>query len=342
MSNKTKKRLIIVLSVILLLVVGSYVGINLYLDSLLDKMDTETAEPISTARAEISIEVIEKVKERNVVNIALFGADNDGVGYYSTEDRSDAMKIVSLDYDNKQIKITSVERDVVAYFPGSYQGYGHYNWAYWYGGPTLAVQTLNYNLDLDITRYVTFSFDALKRLVDLVGGIDVRLSGAEYSVLSGYAMTYQGDNVYTLYGNAALAYCRIRKLDSDFSRMDRQNNAIKAVVSKLKDQSIPDLMNIVSELMPYISTNLTKQEIKSYLVNLLTFDLSDIQTYKAPEGEYNDICSCPGLGGYLVRSYSGMVKQVHAFIYDDDNYEPSQTVMENEERTYNTYGPFTK
>ncbi len=343
MKDRTKKVLIVVLSVLLLLIGGGYIGVNFYLDSLLDKLDTESAESISIEQAEISIEVLEKQKERKVVNIALFGADNDGApGLYGTEDRSDAMKIVSLDYDSKEIKITSVERDVVAYFPGNYQGYGHYNWAYWYGGPTLAIQTLNYNLDLDITRYATFSFDALRRLVDLIGGIQIELSGAEYNVLSSYSLSYEGEGVYTLYGNAALAYCRIRKIDSDFSRMDRQNNAIKAVVSKLKDQSIPDLMNIVAEMMPFISTNLSKQEIKSYLVAVLGFDLGNIKTYKAPEGEYNDICRCPGMGGYLVRSYSNMVRQVHAFIYEDTNYEPSQTVMENEKRTYEIYGPFVE
>ena len=83
-------------------------------------------------------------------------------------------------------------------------------------------------------------------------------------------------------------------------------------------------------------------EIKDYITDVLKFDLSNIETYKEPSGEYNDIQSCPGLGGYIVRSYSGMVINLHKNIYEVEDYTPSQTVLENEERTYNKYGKFTK
>lgn len=342
--HKKKRNIIIILSIIVALIVAIFVGINIYVDSLIDKTNKEDVEVIEIGDAEIAEEVIEQSKAHNVVNIALFGADNSGVGDYSSENRSDAMKIISLDYDLKKIKITSVERDVVAYFPGNYQDYGHYNWAYWFGGPTLAVQTLNYNLDLDITRYVTFSFDALKKTIDLLGGVSINVSNAEINWISQFTSNYKylGDGIYTLYGDSALVYCRIRSLDSDFVRMNRQNNVINALMKKLKDKSVLELMDIFSQILPYISTNLTKTEIKSYLVDVLSFNLSEISTYKAPEGEYNDICPCPKLGGYLVRSYSNMAIQVHNFIYEDENYMPSETVMENEKRTYERFGPFTK
>ena len=101
-------------------------------------------------------------------------------------------------------------------------------------------------------------------------------------------------------------------------------------------------MEIVNDMLPYITTNLTNSEIKEYLVSLLSFDLTNIETYKEPSGEYDDIMRCPGLGGYLVRSYSDMVRHLHANIYGDEDYQPSQTVMDNEEKTYKTYGEFKK
>ena len=329
-----KKKLIILLSIIILLIVSIFIGLNIYVDSIISRV--EEGETIHTEDAEIAQEVLEREEVKDIENIALFGVDNSGAKY--NEERSDAMKIISLNKTDKTIAITSVERDVVVYIPGEYQKYGHFNWAYWFGGPKLAVQTLNYNLDLDITKYVTFTFGAVEDLVDLLGGIDVELTGNEAATvgIGSYAGTY------TLNGKQALSYSRIRKLDSDFTRMERQNYVIQAVMNKLKNQDILTIMNIVNEMLPNINTNLTVNEIKDYITSLLTYDLGNIEQYKEPSGEYNDIQNCPGLGGYIVRSYSGMVENLHKNIYKVDSYEVSQRVKDNEERIYSTYGEFTK
>ena len=316
-----KKKLIILLSIIILLIVSIFIGLNIYVDSIISRV--EEGETIHTEDAEIAQEVLEREEVKDIENIALFGVDNSGAKY--NEERSDAMKIISLNKTDKTIAITSVERDVVVYIPGDYQKYGHFNWAYWFGGPKLAVQTLNYNLDLDITKYVTFTFGAVEDLVDLLGGIDVELTGNEAATvgIGSYAGTY------TLNGKQALSYSRIRKLDSDFTRMERQNYVIQAVMNKLKNQDILTIMNIVNE-------------IKDYITSLLSYDLGNIEQYKEPSGEYDDIQTCPGLGGYIVRSYSGMVENLHKNIYKVDSYEVSQRVKDNEERIYSTYGEFTK
>lgn len=329
-----KKKLIILLSIIILLIVSIFIGLNIYVDSIISRV--EEGETIHTEDAEIAQEVLEREEVKDIENIALFGVDNSGAKY--NEERSDAMKIISLNKNDKTIAITSVERDVVVYIPGDYQKYGHFNWAYWFGGPKLAVQTLNYNLDLDITKYVTFTFGAVEDLVDLLGGIDVELTGNEAATvgIGSYAGTY------TLNGKQALSYSRIRKLDSDFTRMERQNYVIQAVMNKLKNQDILTIMNIVNEMLPSINTNLTVNEIKDYITSLLSYDLGNIEQYKEPSGEYNDIETCPGLGGYIVRSYSGMVENLHKNIYKVDSYEVSQRVKDNEERIYSTYGEFTK
>ena len=272
-----KKKLIILLSIIILLIVSIFIGLNIYVDSIISRV--EEGETIHTEDAEIAQEVLEREEVKDIENIALFGVDNSGAKY--NEERSDAMKIISLNKTDKTIAITSVERDVVVYIPGDYQKYGHFNWAYWFGGPKLAVQTLNYNLDLDITKYVTFTFGAVEDLVDLLGGIDVELTGNEAATvgIGSYAGTY------TLNGKQALSYSRIRKLDSDFTRMERQNYVIQAVMNKLKNQDILTIMNIVNEMLPSINTNLTVNEIKDYITSLLRYDLGNIEKYKKPSGE---------------------------------------------------------
>lgn len=347
MKKVIKVLVIILLSLLVIAGIG-YVGFNLYFNSLMK--DVVTGEKIEVEDASIDKEVEEALKERKVVNFALFGCDSSkGDNSYSSE-RSDAIKIVSLDYDNKTIKISNLERDVVVYAPGDYQGYLHFNWAYWYGGPTLAVQTINHNLDMDITKYVTITFGVLEDIVDAVGGIDISLTATEAAAFNGLIHTnsvmsiHAVEGVNHLDGYNAMRYTRLRYSDSDFVRVERQNNVIKAVISKLKNEDIKTIMNVVNKVLPNISTNLETNEIKNYLVDLLTsFDLKNIDTNTEPNGEYNDICTCPSLGGYLVRSYSDMATHLHKFIYGEDvNYKPSETLLQTEKNTYSKYGNFYK
>ena len=329
MKNRTKKILIVILS-ILIVISGGYLAINLYADSLLNKMNR--GEVIKKEDANINEDIVKVKEAHKVFNFVLFGLDSENSQDTGASERSDAMKVISLDYTDKKIKIYSVERDVVAYFPGNYNGYGHYNWAYWFGGPTLAIQTLNYNLDLDITNYVSISFAGLENVVNEVGGVDIYLTNAEASVLGLYA----GNN--HLSGSQALAYCRIRSIDSDYSRMERQNAVIQAIVSKFSSLGFTDMFNVVTSLLPYISTNFTNDQIKTYLYDIIGFDLNNIETYKLPSGGYDDTLNCPGFGGYLLRSYSDQVIELHKNIYSIDDYKPSKTVMDNVKNTYDKYG----
>lgn len=335
---KKKKIIAIILLSILILIGLSFIFANYYLNILFSKM--ETSEVIEDLEINSFAHEQEQKELNEVVNIALFGVDSSSSDVGGEDNRSDAIKIVSLDYTNKEIKITSIERDVVAYFPGDYQDYGHYNWAYWFGGPKLAIQTLNYNLDLDIEKYVKINFSALVEIIDYLNGVSIDMTGREASIVG--VGTVNGH--YTLNGHQALSYARIRKLDSDFQRMERQNMVIQSVINDLSSCSVNELLSIVNKLAPYISTNLNSSEIKNYLVDLLLdgFKLNSIKQYKMPSGEYNDICNCPGLGGYLLRSYSFAVKELHENIYEDYDYIPSNTVMENEARTYEKFGQFSK
>ena len=328
MKNKTKIFLIIFL-VIVILILGAYLGINLYMDSLLDK--TNKGEVIKKEDASIN-EVVEVKKEaHDVFNFALFGLDYDEKLTDSGK-RSDAIKIVSLDYTDKKIYITSIERDVVAFFPGDYNYYGHYNWAYWYGGATLAIKTLNYNLDLDIVNYVSLNLEALIEIVDELGGVDINLSSAEANYLGLNAGLNHFD------GYTTMRYVRIRYIDSDYSRMERQNNVIRAIISKFSDLDFTSIFNTINVLLSYVETNFTNAEIKSYLYDVLSFDLANFETYKMPMGGYDDTINCPVIGGYLLKSYTDQVEKLHKNIYKIDDYTCSLTVIENEKRTYEKYG----
>ena len=342
--NKKKKIWLIIVISILVLIGGAYIGINLYIDNMLSKISVEEVIP---EEVHIVEDITEKAHE--VVNIMLVGADNldRSVGRENSyvQERSDVFKIVSLDYTNKDIKLISLDRDIVVWIPdkGENGEFGRFNWAYSFGGAKYALGTINYNLDLDVSKYVSFSFAGFRDVIDIIGGIDISLTKAEANELNKGSKTTMKcvEGLNHLDGLTALNYSRIRYIDSDFIRMDRQNNVIDAVISKFKESSVSELLDTINKCLPYISTNFTGSEIKDYLTDVLTFNLANIKKQTYPAGGQNDVCwNKEGIGGYLLRSYSDQVIKLHKFIYETDDYKPSQSIYDLEKKTYETYGEF--
>ena len=333
LSIKAKKRLIAVLGTVVVLVLAVVIGGNLYIDSILNKMNQKDA--ISKEQGGVSEESLSLEERYNVINIALLGADgteND------TSHRTDVMKIISLDFNNDKITISSIQRDNLVYIPGI-DDYNNFNEAYSSGGVESALQTLNYNLDLDITRYVLFDFNSVPKIVDLLGGVSLSLSAAEAGQIG-----LSGGGVYTLNGKQALEYSRIRNLDSDYGRMNRQNQVILAIVDQFKSRSPFELLDIVNQVMPYIETNVSNSEIKRFAMNLLSFDLGNITHLQFPENGYEDIEATVPIGNtsihYILKDFQGNVAMLHEHIYGVKNYQVSDRLDASIKRMRELYLPY--
>lgn len=318
-SIRTKKILVVVLSVVLVLIVGGIVGFNLYADSLLNRMNIKN---------EIDKNVVNVVEShRNIDNIALLGIDSDnGTGLGS---RSDVMKLISLDFDNKKLKITSLQRDNIVYQP-LMDRYEKLNHAYWRNGVEGTLSSINYNFDLDVTKYVLFDFDSVEEIVDILGGVNIYLSGAEASY-----MGFGGEGSYHLNGSQTLAFSRIRSIDSDYERMNRQTRVIDALIHSFKDNNPFELLDIVNQVLPYIETNIPVSTIKSYLTNVITFDLNNIEQYQFPANGYDSQLTTLSLYGYspqyVLKDFSGEVELLHHNIYNpNDKYTASENVLKVE------------
>ena len=90
-------------------------------------------------------------------------------------------------------------------------------------------------------------------------------------------------------------------------------------------------------MMPYINTNLSNNQIKTLLAEMIIFDTNNIETYKEPAGELFDLYDAAGIGGNYVSSYVDMVKNLHKNIYGIDDYDPSQTIKDTETEILNRY-----
>ena len=310
----------------------------------------ETTGALRPEKVGVIEELVQKEQESNIVNIAVLGIDQDGDG---SNGRSDAIKVISLDMNNKKVKLTSFQRDTLIYIPDPENDFDKLNHAYWYGGAPLTLKTLNYNFDLDITRYVAFNFDAIEYIIDTIDGIELDVHENELKVTNDYiqhlnslsetdvdAPYLKTGGLQTLSGRQAMAYMRNRYVGDDFDRMNRQNKVMEAMIDKVMNQSYTELLGLLDACLPYVETNLTMNEMISFGTKVLTFDLKNIEQTQIPASDNkNKTVSYKGYSPlYVMNSYQGLVRDVHAFIYNDTEYQPSKTVIETENAIYERFG----
>lgn len=193
--------------------------------------------------------------------------------------RTDAMLIASIHAQSKQLKLTSLVRDMLVDIPGL-STQNRINTANSFGGPLLAIKTVNEVLGLNITRYVSINFNGFSTLIDALGGVEIELSAGE----AGEVGLSKGRR--TLNGKQALEYARIRKLDNNFGRNGRQRNLLEAIMSKAKGLGINDMLILIPQVMELVSTNLSVTEVMALLGPLMAA-ADKVQMLGLPlEGDY--------------------------------------------------------
>ena len=209
--------------------------------------------------------------------------------------------MLSIDNRHKKINLTSFMRDLWVYIPD--YGYSKLNHAYAYGGPKLAISTIEQNFGVGIDRYAIVDFSSFKSIIDILGGIDIELSDEEIDyinwqcwknkqVQTRHELTDKAGVVH-LNGRQALWYARDRgDIDegfsgSDFDRTARQRKLLRTIASDMKSASITQIVNIVNQIGPLITTNLKKTEITTLVANSLTYLSYDMVEYRIPsDGNY--------------------------------------------------------
>ena len=178
--------------------------------------------------------------------------------------------------------MTSFMRDLYVRIPGFYNQ--RLNVAYAVGGFDTLYETLNYNFGVEVEHGIGVNFTSFPQVIEAVGGVDIELTSREANHLNGQNYTWGlTSGMNHLNGEQALAYSRIRKLDSDFSRTNRQRNVITAVIEKAKTLSWTELYSLVQTLIPMVVTDMTDEEIISTAIELapLLTDL-EIITQRVP------------------------------------------------------------
>lgn len=200
------------------------------------------------------------LKSESVRNILFIGSDaREGLG----GQRSDSMILFSIDTANRKIKLTSFMRDSYVYIPG--KGYStKLNAAFNYGGAQLLMDTIEYNFGVDIEDYVMLDYEAFIEFVNLLGGItinDVTEKEAKYMREQVNRPEFKAGTNENVDGRTAMWYCRIRYVDSDFGRTQRQRKVITSIIAKAAKTNIFKLIDIVKQVLPNISTSLDRNDL---------------------------------------------------------------------------------
>lgn len=249
-----------------------------------------------------------------VINIALFGVD----APVGQRGRSDSMMIVTVDKNSKKIKISSLMRDSYVNIPD--RGMDKLNHAYAFGGPELALRTLNSNFHLDIRDYATVNFTTLPKIIDILGGISISVTRAESDQISGISSA----GTYNLTGGQALEYSRIRKIDSDFARTGRQRTVIEAIINKMLKSPVTSYPSILSKVLPLVTTNLKSNDILSLAGSVVTNGIRTIEQNRFPEESASSGQSIKGIY-YYVFNREQTIHTMGKYIYLDETNEAVET-----------------
>ncbi len=315
-QKKLRFGFIVVFILFIVLVLG-----GLYFTQILSELNHND---LDKGKLGIAVPVKDNPNDKSVTNIALFGVDRRN---NQKDVRSDAIMVMSIDKKHNKIKLSSIMRDIAVEIEG--HGKNKITKAYFYGGPELAVKTINQNFNLDITEYATVDFKQMATIVDAVGGVEIDISEAErldannsiyeQSAVAGLPQDIiKKAGLQTLSGTQAVAYARIRHVgNNDFERTDRQREVLGKMFSKALSMNKLQYPEFARKMLPAVETSLDIGEI----LGLSSIMLRDVQFKEMRFPMNSDLI---GDGSIYINKEQCldvdlelMTEHIRQFIYDD-------------------------
>lgn len=269
----------------------------------------------------------DKLHSRDVINILLIGED-----YVDGSSRSDAAIIVSVDKKNHKITLTSILRDSYTYMNiNGEERYDKTNHSYAWGGAEKLKEVISDNYKIVIDHYVILDFEGFVSIVEALGGITVEVTQAEADYInstSSYNVS-SGKNV-RLNGQQALYFARIRKLDGEAQRTERQRRLISACLKGIKGSSLEELEGLLKAVYPYVTTDYTEFQLASLGAQAMTgkwFEF-DVISNTAPSEEnrrgFNSYKTHTGNLSVWIVDYVKAARELQLSIYGQSNIRLSE------------------
>jgi LCP family protein required for cell wall assembly len=244
-------------------------------------------------------------QEEYPLNILLLGADHGAVGQSVADDLadgkwtpwkhlSDTIMLVHIPADRQSVQLVSIPRDTWTKIDGYPYDNGHakINAAFSYGGPSLAVKTVEQLTHITIDHVAIIDWVGFKDLTTALGGIRVYIPHTFYD--DSQRITWKA-GWQTLEGERALQYVRTRHglANGDFDRIKRQQNFLRETMAQVLSHGTTRNPIQLAKVVKVITSNLTVDdtwdngEIRSLAWSLRNVSAGDVQFLTAPLGRYD-------------------------------------------------------
>ena len=212
------------------------------------------------------------------------------------------------------------------------------NAAYAEGGPQQAIKAINKNLDLNITQYVTFNWKAVATGINILGGVDIEISKAEHYYINAFITeTVKGTGIgsvqikkpgmHHMDGVQAVAYGRLRLMDSDYARTERQRLVIQKAFEKAVKSDLATLNSLVGNMAAMCETNIETNDVLAMVKNVTKYHLGETMGFPAARGEERVKIGKNRLACVIPQTLVSNVTSLHSFLFGEEDYTPSSTVQ---------------
>lgn len=310
-----------------------------FLEDVLNPTTKETGTDSAKEEVESYMKDVENNAENNslgdeelvgdVYNVLLLGSDKRPG---ETTGRSDTMILVSINKQTKRVVATSFLRDTYVKIPIKNE-FHKLNAAFAYGGIELLFETLQYNYGITVDKYVEVDFLSFIDAIEILGGLDVQVYEEELywfnqyihasNLLvepperedSDYVESADGSFIH-LNGKQALAYARFRYVgNGDFTRTDRQRRVVQNIFDKVKSMDVTTLIQLLDQIIPHITTNLTTDECMELIMMLPEVSNYEIVSWHIPDEDFKYM-QIDG-DDVVAIDFSYYMKKMYNYIYTD-------------------------
>lgn len=266
--------------------------------------------------------------------IAVFGVDSRD-GNLGKGALSDVEMLASINKKTGEIRLVSVFRDSYLHISEKENDYDKINEAYFLGGHEQAVKALERNLNLHIDDYATFNWKAVVDAINVLGGVDIEISDKEFAYINSfitetvnstgvgsYQLEHSGMN--HLDGVQAVAYARLRLMDTDFNRTERQRKVLGQAMEKAKNSKFKTLRTLVGAVYPQISTSIGVDDVLALAKGAKKYYIGQTSGFPFSHQEMKigkKSCVIP-------TTLESNVVQLHMFLYDQEQYDAPASVKE--------------
>lgn len=324
-----RRRVKIIIAEVVVLIVLLVFAAYTYVSRMFSKMNQENFDEEQVINSEITEEQKEQMK--GYWTVACFGLDP------RSGNLSDVNMICNINRETGEIRLVSIFRDTYLNISEK-NSYNKINAAYGQGGPTQAVAALNKNLGLNITEYASFSWEAVAQAINLLGGVDIEISDAEFYYMNAFITeTVQVTGIYStqlkksglnhLDGVQAVAYGRLRLMDNDYARTERQRIVLNKAFEKAKQADWAVLNNIIQTvIIPNVSTNIDINDIIPMAWDIKKYHMGETAGFPFARGEVRKAGKITDI--VVPQTLETNVVQLQKFLFDVDDYQVPSNVKQ--------------